>query len=347
MMNAFIPYVQAVGRGEKLKRDLTREEARDAMHLILDRTATPAQIGAFLVTQRVKGETSDEIVGFVEAARTFCHRIQPRVARLLDLGVPYDGKARTPQLAPAIALMVAAAGQPVVLHGAPDIPTKQGVTPADVIQALGISVDQPPDTVARQIETLGIGYLHAPRFAPAWHALTPIRQQFGLRTALNTVEKLLNPALASCSVAGFFHRNYLLRMRPAVRQLFPQGWLAQGIEGSIECRAGRTTRLYPADETAAPLIVEAAALGFPEPDNSEVPADPTLHAEITRHILSNQAIPARDTALLTAGVLLHLSGHADSLTVGIEQARDALASGKAFRLLRYWEEWTQAARAAG
>jgi len=66
-MQAFIPYVQAVGRGEKLKRDLTREEAREAMRLILDGTATPAQIGAFLITQRVKGETADEIEGFVEA----------------------------------------------------------------------------------------------------------------------------------------------------------------------------------------------------------------------------------------------------------------------------------------
>jgi len=337
-MQAFIPYVQAVGRGEKLKRDLTREEAREAMHLMLDGTATPAQIGAFLMTQRVKGETADEIEGFVEAARTFCRQIHPCVPHLLDLGVPYDGKARTPQLAPAIALIVAAAGQPIMLHGAPDVPTKQGVTPAHVLEALGIPAEQPPEAVAHQLETLGIGYLHAPCFAPAWHALTPIRQQFGLRTALNTVEKLLNPANASRCVVGFFHRNYLLRMRAAVHRLFPGSWLVQGIEGSIECRAGRTTRLYPADETAEPLVVEAPALGFATPNDTEVPAEPAVHAELTRSILTDRPSPSRDTALLTAGVLLYVSGRADRLADGIEQARAALADGKAFHLLQQWME---------
>lgn len=337
-MQAFIPYVQAVGRGEKLKRDLTREEAREAMRLMLDGTATPAQIGAFLITQRVKGETADEIEGFVEAARTFCQQIRPRVPNLLDLGVPYDGKARTPQLAPAIALIVAATGQPVVLHGAPGVPTKQGVTPAHVLEALGIPAEQAPEAVAHQLETLGIGYLHAPRFAPAWHALTPVRQQFGLRTALNTVEKLLNPANASRCVAGFFHRNYLLRMRAAVHRLFPGSWLVQGIEGSIECRAGRTTRLYPADEAAEPLVVEAPRLGFATPDDTEVPADAAIHAEITRSILADRPSSSRDTALLTAGVLLYVSGRADRLADGVEQARAALADGKAFRLLQQWME---------
>ncbi len=344
-MNAFIPYVQAVGRGEKLKRDLTREEACEAMHLMLDGTATPAQIGAFLIAQRVKGETADEIVGFVEAARTFCRLIRPQVPNLLDLGLPYDGKARTLQLAPAIALIVAAAGQPVVLHGAPDVPTKQGVTPADVLQALGIPADQAPELVARQLETLSIGYLHAPRFAPAWHALTPIRQQFGLRTALNTVEKLLNPASASRCVAGFFHRNYLLRMRSAVQQCYPGSWLVLGIEGSIECRAGRTTRLYPTDETAPPLVVEAPALGFAEADEIEASPDPELHAEITRRILDNRPSPGRNTALLTAGVLLYLSGRTDCLGEGIELARAALAQRKTLQLLRHWQEMTHASEA--
>ncbi len=337
-MQAFLPYVQAVGRGEKLKRDLTREEAREAMRLILNGTATPAQIGAFLIAQRVKGETADEIEGFVEVAQTFCQRLRPRIPNLLDLGVPYDGKARTPQLTPAIALIVAAAGQPVVFHGAPDVPTKQGITPAHVLEALGIPAEQAPEAVVYQIESLGIGYLHAPRFAPAWHALTPIRQQFGLRTALNTVEKLLNPADASQCVAGFFHRNYLLRMRAAVHRLLPGSWLVQGIEGSIECRAGRTTRLYPADETAEPLVVEAPALGFATSDDTEVPAEPAIHAKITQSILADRPSPSRDTALLTAGVLLHVSGRADRLADGIEQARAALADGKASRLLQQWLE---------
>ncbi len=340
-MEAFIPYIQAVGRGEKLKRDLTREEARQALELILAGKATPAQIGAFLITQRVKGETAEEIIGFVEAARAVCHQLYPKLPDLLDLGTPYDGKARTPQLAVAIALITAAAGQPVVLHGAPDVPTKRGITPAHVLSALGIPADQPLSTVATQLETLGIGYLHAPRFAPAWHALTPIRQQFGLRTALNTVEKLLNPANATRCVVGFFHRNYLLRMRPAIGRLFPGSWLIQGIEGSIECRAGRTTRLYPADAEGKPLVIEAPRLGFATSDDTVVPPDPQLHAEVTQSILQDRPSPCRDTALLTAGVLLYLSGRVDRLADGLGQARAVLAKGKALRLLADWQALSQ------
>jgi len=98
----FIPFVKAVGRGQKLRRDLTEDEARAAMRLILRREATPAQIGGFLIGQRVKGEAEAEIRGFTQVVRDeFVQQISPRVADLLDLGLPYDGKVKTAQLAPA------------------------------------------------------------------------------------------------------------------------------------------------------------------------------------------------------------------------------------------------------
>ena len=136
---AFIPYIKAVGKGEKLKRDLTYDEARDALRLILSRQATDAQIGAFLIAQRVKGEAVDEINGFIDVARTeFIQSAQPTVEGLLDLALPYDGKAKTAQLGPAIALILAAAGVPVILHGDENIPTKSGVTPGAVLAELGV-----------------------------------------------------------------------------------------------------------------------------------------------------------------------------------------------------------------
>ena len=128
-VEAFKPFLKAVGRGEKLKRDLTYEESKDAMRLILSREATDAQIGAFLISQRVKGEAVDEILGFTDVVRTeFIQPIEPKVEGLLDLGVPYDGKAKTAQLAPAIAFVLSAVGVPVVLHGDEGVPTKEGVS---------------------------------------------------------------------------------------------------------------------------------------------------------------------------------------------------------------------------
>lgn len=344
-MEAFIPFIKAVGRGEKLKRDLTQDEAQEAMHLILTGQATPAQIGAFLVAQRVKGESPDEVVGFTQAARSLCHRINPRVEGLIDLGLPYDGKAKTLQLAPIAALVAAAAGQPALLHGDKGIPTKCGVGPAELLEALGVAIDLTPEAVERHVEEIGIGFLYTPRFAPAWRALTPVRRQFGLRTALNTVEKLINPANAPITVAGFFHMNYLQRMRGALQALNPQGWFVQGPEGSIECPAGRATPVVSADPVGDTLTMDPVDLGFHGRDDIGAPLDRDRHAAVARQVLANDPGPfdepaltsARNTVVLTDGLLLFLRERVASLEAGVERAHETLVSGVAHRRLEAWQ----------
>jgi anthranilate phosphoribosyltransferase len=332
--NAFIPYLKAVGRGAKLKRDLTTGEAKEAMSLILTRQATLVQIGGFLIAHRVKGESADEVIGFTQAARASCRQIHPNVENLMDLGLPYDGKAKTPQLGPVIALVLAAAGQPVVFHGDLNVPTKYGVGPLELLEALGVEPDQPLDVVKRNIERMGIGFLYAPRFAPDWHALMPVRQQFGLRTVLNTVEKLLNPANAPITVVGFFHKNYLIRMLDVVHHFTPKGWLIQGVEGSIESPPGRATSFLPADPEATPFIIDSPSLGFPRHAQIQAPPDPMFHAQIARGVLANQPSSARDTVLLSAGMLLFIAGRVGSQKEGVELAHKVLANGSANRLLQ-------------
>lgn len=336
-MEEFIPFIKAVGRGEKLKRDLTRDEAEEAMRLILTEKATPAQIGAFLIAQRVKGEAADEVIGFTRAARAVCRHISPRVERLIDLGLPYDGKAKMLQLAPVAALVAAAAGQPVVLHGDKNIPTKCGVGPTELLEALGVGIEQSPPTVERQIEDIGIGFLYAPRFAPAWHALTPIRHQFGLRTGLNTVEKFINPANAPIMVAGFFHMNYLQRMRSPLQELSTEGWIVQGVGGSIECRPGRATRVVPADSEAETLVIDSEPLGIDGRGDISAPKESAIHATAALQVLANQPGDARDTVVLTAAVLLLLGNRADNLRKGVALAEETLASGAARRRLEAWQ----------
>jgi anthranilate phosphoribosyltransferase len=177
--------------------------------------ATPAQAGAFLIAQRVKGEALDEILGFTRGARAaFVTTLAPRVDDLLDLGVPYDGKVKTAQLVPAVAVLLAACGLPVLVHGAQGVPTKAGITPGAVFAALGVPADSTPARAERRLEQAGVAYLDAAQYAPAWNALTPLRRELGLRTALNTVEKLFNPAGAPYQLSGFFHGEYLERLRP-------------------------------------------------------------------------------------------------------------------------------------
>ena len=324
----FIPFIQAVGRGEKLKRDLTYEESVDALRQIVEQTCSPAQAGAFLITQRVKGEAVDEIRGFTALLREeTITQIRPRIDGLLDLAVPYDGKAKSAQLAPAIAITLAEAGLPVVLHGDEGVPTKEGIGPGPVLRELGVADDLEPDTVRVMIEAVGIGYLSAARFAPQWHALLPLRRQFGLRTVLNSVEKLLNPANAPYQVSGFFHGNYIERLR-AVQTGAERSFIIQGEEGSVEMAVGRKSHVF-AENAENDLILDPDALGHKERVRVPGSADAAGHAALNATVLAATECDATDQVCLTAGVILHLFDLAQSVSDGIGRVKGVLRSGAA------------------
>jgi len=331
-MVRFQPYVQALGRGETLRRDLTREEALDALDMILDGRATAAQMGAFFMTQRVKGESSEEIRGFVDAVRArWLVPVCPAVTPVLDMAVPYDGKTRTAQLAPAIAVVVAACGLPVLLHGDQDIPTKAGVTPAHVLAGLGINTELAPRAAAGMLDAVGLAYCGAHTFMPAWHVLRPMREEFGLRTVLHTVEKLVNPASAAFQVTGFYHTKYIDQMR-TVQTGQAASWIIQGEEGSIEMRTGRKTRLYGVAAEAM-HVLDPEALGFPEKMPVEGGAAPAAHIAQNQAALRDPNSAARDQAVLSAGVILGLFGVCPTFAAGINAATQALTTGRAARLL--------------
>ena len=327
--DAFIPFIKAVGRGEKLKRDLTYEESVEALRQIVEQTCSPAQAGAFLITQRVKGEAVDEIRGFTELLRTeTITQIHPRVEGLLDLAVPYDGKVKSAQLAPAIAIVLAEAGMPVVLHGDEDVPTKAGIGPGLVLRAMGVADDLAPQAVQHMIESVGIGYLSAARFAPQWHALLPLRRQFGLRTVLNSVEKLLNPANAPLSSERFLSRE--LHRAPAgctdgyQAQLYCPG----GEEGSVEMAVGRKSHVF-AEDAANDLVLDTGALGHQKRVRVPAPADAAGHAALNAAVIGSTQCDATEQVCLTVGVILHLFDLAQSVSDGIDRARHILATGAA------------------
>src|SRR5204863_942177 len=134
------------------------------------------------------------------------------------------------------------------------------ITPGAVFQALGIP-HLPPKQVEKMIETVGVGFMSAEIFAPEWNDLIPLRCEFGLRTALNSVEKLFNPANAPYQISGFFHGEYLERLR-LVQTGTRASWMVQGEEGSIEMAIGRATHIFAADE-ADDIVVDPASAGLP------------------------------------------------------------------------------------
>lgn len=332
MSEQFIPFIRAVGRGEKLKRDLTYDESREAMRLLLTGGASQAQAGAFLMTQRVKGESADEIRGFTDTIREeFATPLTPNVDNLIDLATPYNGKTRTAQLASAIACVLVAAGFAVLLHGGDDVPTKSGVTVKHVLAGLGEPVDLSPAEASRRLEQRGLAYIDVRQFAPEYDKLTAMRREFGLRTVFNTVEKFLNPANAPYQFSGFFHANYVERIR-ATQTGGKLSYIIQGEEGSIEMAAGRRTRIFGIDKRDD-LTLDPAAVGLPQRERISVAPITADHVAINRSVLAGERGGAADQVAFSAGTMLYLLGVEKSVACGFAAVQRLLTSGAALRPL--------------
>jgi anthranilate phosphoribosyltransferase len=327
-------YLRAVGQGRTRGRDLARDEARDAMEIIVSGAATDAQVGAFLLLQRYKGESPDELYGFAEAVRARARLIAPNVEGLLDIGSPYDGRRQSIVVSPASAIVTAAAGVPVVMHGEKDMGPKHGVPIGDVLEALGIDTDAKPEAVERSIEQHGLGYLHSARVVPDVFALKRIREEVALRTVFATVEKIYNLAGADYSIIGLAHLPYMEKMMTAATNMgFKRIMIVQGIEGNEDAPTSRPCRVFEwnaGDEEQREWTLDAAEYGLQPATKEEMASGDAAHnAGIARHIFSGKPGAYRDLVLLNAGLRIYLTERAAGVAEGIEKAREAIDSGAA------------------
>src|SRR5688500_4819824 len=156
------------------RRDLTREQARDAVDQIMAGDATPAQIGGFLVALRMKGETAEEIAGCAEGMRAHVLPVTPRRQDLIDTAGTGGDSSHTFNISTAAAIVAAAAGAAVAKHGNRAVSSSSGS--ADVLEALGFRIEQPPERIAESIDTLGFGFMFAPSHHPAMRHAAPVRR---------------------------------------------------------------------------------------------------------------------------------------------------------------------------
>ncbi len=329
-------YLRAIGQGPRAGRDLTREEASDALELILSGGATRAQMGGFLLLQRYKGESVDELVGFAATARAHATVIQPKVKGLLDIGSPYDGRKKSIVVSPASSIVAAAAGVPVVMHGEKDLGPKHGVPIGDVLEELGVDVDASPEEVTRQIEATGLGYMHQARFAPDIFAIRDLREEVALRSFFSTIEKIWNLASADYSIIGLTHLPYMEKMLGGASNLgFKKVLVVQGIEGNEDAPTSRPCRgfLWTGGETEE-FKIDASEFGLQAATKEEMEGgDAAENAEIARRILAGEPGAHRDLVLLNAGLRIWFAERAGSIGDGIEMARAAVDSGAARRKL--------------
>jgi anthranilate phosphoribosyltransferase len=315
-------------------RDLSRDDARIVMGEIMEGEATSAQIGGFLVALRAKGETADEIAGCAEAMRAHVLPVSPVRDDVVDVvGTGGDG-ARTFNISTTAAIVAAAAGAGVAKHGNRAVSSVSGS--ADVLEALGLVLEQSPARIAESIDTLGFGFMFAPLHHPAMQHAAPVRRELGTRTIFNVLGPLTNPAGARAGVFGVYSAEVARTVADALAVLDSRrAFVVHGANGIDELSpAGPNLVLEVVDGAVRERMLDPAELGIPPCDPGELAGGtPEENARSAREILSGLDGAKRDAVLLNAAGAIAAAGHAADLREGLDCAREAVDSGRAAQRL--------------
>ena len=312
------------------------EGAHNAMAEIMDAQATPAQIGAFLMGLRMKGEGPDEIAGMATAMRERCVRIRSREdGRVVDLCGTGGARVTTFNVSTIAMFVVAAAGVRVAKHGNRAITSRCGS--ADLLEALGARVELEPPEVERILEAHGLCFMFAPKFHPAMqHAMGP-RRELGVRTVFNILGPLTNPAGAKGHLLGVFSPDLVPLMSKVTARLgIGHALVVHGQAGMDEiCLCCPTIVGEVAEGRTRQFVLKPADLGFDRADPRDLAgAEPEAAAKEAVRILRGELGPKREMLLANAAAGIYVSGKADSILEALPLAVEALDSGKAFETLR-------------
>ncbi len=315
---------------------LSPEEAEKAMEMIMSGSATPAQIAGFLVALRMRGEAAEELAAFARVMRRFSAKINPRVeGRLVDTcGTGGDGMS-TFNISTTSAFVVAGAGVCVAKHGNRGVSSGSGS--ADMLEALGVRIDLPPQEVERCIESLGIGFMFAPVFHSAMkHALGP-RREIGIRTVFNLLGPLTNPAGAQAQVLGVYGESVVELVAGALQGLGTEHALVvHGEPGMDELSVCGSTKVAEVRRGRVEVYqLEPEEFGFSRAELEELRGGtPEENAELAVEVLSGRVEgPKREVVLLNAGAAVYVGGRAKSIASGISLAERSIDSGRALEKL--------------
>lgn len=318
-------------------QSLDAHEAQIAMREVLHGSAKPAQLAGFLCALRAKGETPDELRGFVDAlydAAVPIHFDDELRFRAIDTCGTGGDMAGTINVSTAAAFVVACAGVPVCKHGNRAASSLSGT--ADVLDELGVVVDHGADGVVELLRRLGITFCLAPRFHPAFRHATVVRKELGIPTAFNFLGPLANPSRLQRQVIGVSNARYapivagVLEARGAIRAMTVYGndgldeLTISGPSTIYELRDG-VTRKYEITPEEFDIAIS--------PRETLRGGHPKFNAERTRAILGGEFSPQSECVALNAAAGLLVGGVVDAMNDGVIRAREILASGRALRLL--------------
>ncbi len=310
-------------------RPLTEDEARRAFDLLFDGEATPSQIGGFLMTLRVRGESVSEYAAAAAAMRARARRVRAPHGAIDIVGTGGDGKG-TLNISTAAAFVVAGAGVPVAKHGNRNLSSKSGA--ADVIAQQGIETMVGPEAVERALAEVGIGFMMAPMHHPAIANVMPTRVELGTRTIFNILGPLTNPAGVTRQLTGAFSVEVLAPMAETLGRLGSErAWLVHGGDGTDELSiAAPSTVAVLEDGRVTMREVAPEEAGLPRhPFEEIVGGTPEANGRAFAALLAGEPSAYRDAVLLNAAAALLVADEADDLTTGVERAAASLDSGAA------------------
>ncbi|MBO0888268.1 anthranilate phosphoribosyltransferase [Candidatus Bathyarchaeota archaeon] len=326
-------------------RNLTGEQAQETMKEIMSGRATPAQIGAFLVGLKKKGETVEEVTALARVMMEFSKRIHPKVSDfLLDTCGTGGDRLKTFNVSTTSALVVASAGVPVAKHGNRSFTSKCGS--ADVMERLGLNLDMGPDDVERSVEEVGIGFMYAPNFHPAMKNVAPVRRDIGVRTVFNILGPLTNPAGANAQLIGVCDLDLLELMARVALNLGARSVMTvHGIDGVDEISlTGRTAILSARAGDTIMEEIEPEDFGFKKARPEDLTgSDPEENARLTNRILSGKISeddPRVQTVIANAAAALTLAELACDFRDGVEIGTNIIKDGAAFKTLNAMIEFS-------
>lgn len=308
---------------------LTRAEARDAFDVMMSGDATPSQIGGFLMALRVRGETVDEITGAVEIMREKMLPVEAPADAIDIVGTGGDASGSY-NISTCAAFVAAGAGLKIAKHGNRALSSRSGA--ADVLMALGVKIDVPPEKISECISEAGLGFMFAPAHHSSMKFVGPSRVELGTRTIFNLLGPLSNPARAKRQVTGVFSKQWVEPLAQVLQNLGCEAcWICHGEGGMDEIVPTGTTwisELKDGKITSFTLTPEDAGLRRSSFDDLKG-GDAEHNADALRHVLAGKPSAFRDAAVMTAAAALVVAGKEAGLKQGVVAAQKAIDSGAA------------------
>ncbi len=328
---------------EKLSANINLEEneAYETMLSIMNGEMTPSQIAGLLMGLKMKGETIDEITGFVRAMREKSNKVVGPEGLLDTCGTGGDG-ASTFNVSTAAAIVVSAAGIPVAKHGNKSVSSKCGS--ADVFKKLGVKIDMLPEQAQKCLQEIGLAFLFAPVYHPSMkHAVIP-RREMGIRTVFNILGPMSNPAGVKKQVVGAFNLETAEKMVRVLKNTGSEHVLVMHSEDGLdEMSISADTIVFELkDGQIQKQKINPEDIGIAKQSRNSINGgDDTTNADIIRSLLRGVKGPHLDITALNAGAAIYTAGKSDTIKQGVEIAYDTLFSGKACSKLEQIIDFSQ------